>query len=278
LLPEGQRQVLELRGGTNGQPQSRRETARQLGISTRETALREHRGLRALRHGCGGASGSGGGSSASTLAARGAPALQPAVMLSDAPALQRTADMRRGRQGVLGETASGSEDSSSTRSQYASVVPGTSLQPVAGDASSAPLIWIPVMLLLALVTAGLIATRRRAARQPAGVGNGAYVTPVVVAPERSSTPSAVEPEPGPEPEAEAEPEPEPEPETAAITEPEPVDEPAAAPPDWQWPSPSAPEHPDAAHRMAERARRPAAAAAAGVVGVLVRELLKRRRK
>jgi hypothetical protein len=265
-LPAGERQVLELRGGTNGRPQSRGATARQLGISTRETALREHRGLRALRHGCG-ASGSGVGSdsSASTLAASGAPALQPAVMFSDAPAFRRTADMRQGHQGVLGETASGTEDSS-TRSQYASVVPGTSLQPVAGDASSAPLIWIPVLLLLALVTAGLIATRRRGAAQPAAVGNGAYVTPVVAAP--ASAPAAAEPE------AEAAPEPE----TAAITEAAPVEGPATAPPDWQWPSPSAPEHPDTAHRIAERARRPAAAAAAGVVGVLVRELLKRRRK
>jgi hypothetical protein len=275
-LPEGQRQVLELRGGTNGPPKSRRATARELGISTSETARREHRGVRALRRACGG--GGGGGSSsgtASTMAARGAPALQPTAMLADAPPLRQTADLRNGEQGVAGETASGGEDSSSTRSQYASVVPGTSLQPVAGDASSMPLVWIPVFLLLALLMAGLIATRRRS-RTPAVVGNGAYVTPAVVAPERESAPAAEEPEPDAEPELE----------TAAVTEPEPSQEPAASQSDWNWPPPAAaPEHPEnplhgseTAHRVIERARRPAAAAAAGIVGVVVRELLRRRRK
>jgi hypothetical protein len=267
-LPEGQRRVLELRGGTDGPPQSRRETAEQLNISTRETAKREHRGLRGLRA-CGSSgsgSASGGGGSAASLAANGAPELQPAVMLAGAPALRKTADLREGDQGVLGESASGGSSSGGdTRRQYASIVPGTSLQPVAGDAGSAPLIWIPILLLVALMTAGLIASRRRSHREPAVAA--ASIAPAVVAPERSTAPTA---------------EPEPEPETEAVTEEEPVEAPAAPQADWEWPAP-APQHPenpmhsDAAHRIAERAKRPAAAAAAGLVGVLVREFFKRRR-
>jgi hypothetical protein len=273
--------LLGLRAGLDGPPASRSNAASQLGISRRQAARIERRGLRALRTACGGGGGGGGSSSGGAPArvvslAAAAPALQPAVYLpaSTAPELRPASDLEhpRGSGAVKGVTASSPPPSPSDTGLVPATATSAGLGEDAAGGSALPIVLAACLAALAALM--LVGLRRRAV----AMQRGAMVSAAVAAPRPpdARTPrTATSAAPAPMPPAAAE---APEAERHGST-------PAAASTSG-WAGPSAdrpaaaasstrPTSPAAAH---PRVTRSASVVASGLLSFAVRELVRRRRR
>jgi hypothetical protein len=278
--------LLGLRAGLDGPPASRSNAASQLGISRRQAARIERRGLRALRTACGGGGGGRGSSSGGAPArvvslAAAAPALQPAVYLpaSTAPVLRPASDLEhpRGSGAVKGVTASSPPPSPSDTGLVPATATSAGLGEDAAGGSALPIVLAACLAALAALM--LVGLRRRAV----AMQRGAMVSAAVAAPRppdartprtaTSATPHGAAPAPMPPAAAEA-----PEAERHGST-------PAAASTSG-WAGPSAdrpaaaasstrPTSPAAAH---PRVTRSASVVASGLLSFAVRELVRRRRR
>jgi hypothetical protein len=205
-LPSDQRELLGLRAGLDGPPQSRSAAAESLGISTSRAARLERSGLSTLRGACG-SSGGGGVSAVVDAVVRpdGMPDLEPATYLvaSSAPDLESQSDLadgrKRGAQGVEGasESSPSEEGAPSTSAAPAAAATPSPL----GDGGSAAVVW-PWIVVAALIAAGmlvLLLNRRRTAPATASPRNDRVTAATAVAPVPAPT-RAPEPEPQPQPE------------------------------------------------------------------------------
>jgi hypothetical protein len=206
-LAGDQRELLTLRAGLDGPPRTRSNAAALLGISTREAAGLERRGLRALRSACGGTGSSGGGTAAiADAVARpdGMPTLQPASYLaaSNAPDLERPADLaKRGEQDVGGasESSPPAGEPGSGGSDRQSIPPTAASTPLGDTGAASPTLWIVLATMAAALALLVLLSRRRTVAE---APRGPRVTAATAAPpvplwDRSRRAGSGEPEPAP---------------------------------------------------------------------------------
>jgi hypothetical protein len=302
-LTDDERDLLGLRAGLDGAPQSRSAAAEELGISTRRAAMLERQGLRILRSACGsyGSTAPGAGrSQTSTLTHTDGPTtdmpdLQPASYLaaSDAPALESQDELgKKGEQEVAGETASspdqdggsgsGSDsDSGSGSADSPLMMVATGSLDNSGGAPAAGL-WVTVAAMLAALVAFVLVTRRR--QQPAPSVARATAAPVAPAPVTPvpavAVPARTETRPAPVVEKPAEEKPVEHPPVVAW--PQPAERPTAAatpqpaePPTASTPQPA--ERPTSASTTKVTRRTGGLVGrASGIASLAARELKKRR--
>ncbi len=276
-LPATTRELLALRAGLDGAPQSRAAAADQLGIPRHRAAQLEHSGLRALHVACGGrASGADGGAAADphTLALVGnAPPLQPVAYLrasSDAPS---AVSQNAGGEADTSDGSSAPEsDTSGTHPFTGGDNPRVPAAAVASDETGSPALTVLMACLLAALAAlMLMALRHRMRNRPVAQGTVTQASALAApaAPARQ-----VEPEPEPEP---VEPEPLPVEPQQAREEPKPIaTAPALPSPAESTPQPSA-RDPQPTQARDRNLSRSAGVVASGIVSFAVRELVKRRR-
>lgn len=180
-LPETQRHVLSLRAGLDGDPRSRAETARELGLTRAEERSAERRGLRGLRGACGAQSAGFTGGAGTTpvsfvdAGAQTTPALEPQTLLAAAGPGKplKSQDELQGQHDVKGVVASGGDGSGgSAGGQPTNPVESSIPLAAATTSSTESGVWIAIAAALLLMTAvAVLATRRLGGRaRPAAAG------------------------------------------------------------------------------------------------------------